>query len=70
MGEFPLALIFVNDPDRFLVATSYFKFTSRFSRDWVLTSAAAVMMLAPVRIIFLVLQRRFIGGLTQGGIKG
>jgi raffinose/stachyose/melibiose transport system permease protein len=69
-GEFPLALIFVNDPDLFPVATSYFKFTSRFSRDWGLTSAAAVMMLAPVLIIFLSLQRRFIEGLTQGGIKG
>ncbi len=69
-GEFPLALIFVNDPDLFPVATSYFKFTSRFSRDWGLTSAAAVMMLAPVLIIFLALQRRFIEGLTQGGIKG
>ncbi len=69
-SEFPLALIFVNDPERFPVATSYFKFTSRFSRDWALTSAAAVMMLAPLLIIFLALQRRFIEGLTQGGIKG
>jgi raffinose/stachyose/melibiose transport system permease protein len=69
-SEFPLALTFVNDPDLFPVATSYFKFTSRFSRDWALTSAGAVMMIAPVLIIFLALQRRFIEGLTQGGIKG
>lgn len=69
-SEFPLALTFVNQPDLFPVATSYFKFTSRFSRDWSLTSAAAVMMLAPVLIIFLALQRRFIEGLAQGGLKG
>jgi raffinose/stachyose/melibiose transport system permease protein len=69
-SEFPLALIFLNDPDLFPVATSYFKFTSRFSRDWGLTSAAAVMMLAPVLLIFLALQRRFIEGITQGGLKG
>jgi len=69
-SEFPLALTFVNDPDLFPVATSYFKFTTRFSRDWALTSAGAVMMIAPVLIIFLALQRRFIEGLTQGGIKG
>ncbi len=69
-SEFPLALTFVNDPDLFPVATSYFKFTTRFSRDWALTSAGAVMMIAPVLIIFLALQRRFIDGLTQGGIKG
>jgi raffinose/stachyose/melibiose transport system permease protein len=69
-SEFPLALTFVNDPNLFPVATSYFKFTSRFSRDWALTSAGAVMMIAPVLFIFLALQRRFIEGLTQGGIKG
>jgi raffinose/stachyose/melibiose transport system permease protein len=69
-SEFQLALIFMNDPKFFTVATSYSKFASRFSRDWALTSAAAVMMIAPILAIFLTLQRRFIDGLTQGGLKG
>jgi raffinose/stachyose/melibiose transport system permease protein len=38
-------------------------------RDWALTSAAALMMIAPVLALFLGLQRRFIEGLTQGGIR-
>jgi raffinose/stachyose/melibiose transport system permease protein len=69
-NEFFLATVFISNPDLFPVATSYYKFTSRFSRDWALTSAAAVMMIAPVLLLFLALQRRFIDGLTQGGIKG
>lgn len=68
-SEFQLALIFMQDPNLFPVTTSYYKFTTRFSRDWALTSAAAVMMIAPILAIFLALQRRFIEGLTQGGIK-
>jgi raffinose/stachyose/melibiose transport system permease protein len=68
-NEFQLALIFINDPNLFPVTTSYYNFTTRFSRDWALTSAAAVMMIAPILAIFLALQRRFIEGLTQGGIK-
>jgi len=68
-SEFQLALIFINDPSLFPVTTSYYNFTTRFSRDWALTSAAAVMMIAPILIIFLALQRRFIEGLTQGGVK-
>jgi raffinose/stachyose/melibiose transport system permease protein len=68
-SEFQLALIFVNDPNLFPVTTSYYAFTSRFSRDWALTSAAAVMMIAPILILFLTLQRRFVEGLVQGGIK-
>jgi len=49
--------------------TSYYNFTQRFGRDWSLTSAGAVMMIAPVLVLFLALQRQFVTGLTQGGIK-
>jgi raffinose/stachyose/melibiose transport system permease protein len=68
-GEFQIALIFVTNPDLFPITTSYWQFTSRFSRDWALTSAAALMMIAPILVLFLSLQRRFIEGLTQGGIR-
>ena len=68
-GEFQIALIFVHDPNFFPVTTSYFAFANRFGRDWALTSAAAVMMIAPVIIFFLAMQRRFVEGLTQGSVK-
>ena len=69
-NEFLMATVFLTDQDLFTVVTSYFNFATRFSRDWGLTSAAALMMIVPVIVIFLALQRRFIEGLTQGGLKG
>lgn len=69
-NEFLLATVFLTEQDLFTVVTSYNNFASRFSRDWTMTSAAALMMILPVIIIFLALQRRFIEGLTQGGLKG
>ncbi len=69
-NEFLLALVFLTDSRLFTVVTSYYNFSTRFSRDWSLTSAAAVMMTAPILVIFLLLQRRFVAGLTQGGLKG
>jgi len=69
-NEFLIATIFLTDQNLFTVVTSYYNFTTRFSRDWGLTSAAAMMMLLPILFIFLSLQRRFIEGLTQGGLKG
>lgn len=69
-NEFLLATVFLTEQSLFTVVTSYYNFTARFSRDWALTSAAAVMMIAPILILFLSLQRRFIAGLTQGGVKG
>ncbi len=69
-NEFLLATVFLTQQDKFTVVTSYYNFTSRFSRDWGLTSAAAMMMIVPIIVIFLSLQRRFVDGLTQGGLKG
>ena len=68
-SEYQLALIFVTDPELFPVTTSYSAFVGRFSRDWGLTSAGAVMLIAPVLLMFLSLQRQFIDGLTAGGVK-
>jgi raffinose/stachyose/melibiose transport system permease protein len=68
-GEFQAALIFLQDDGLMPVTTSYYNFTQRFGRDWALTSAGAVMMIAPVLLVFLTLQRRFVEGLTQGGMK-
>jgi raffinose/stachyose/melibiose transport system permease protein len=69
-NEFLLATVFLTEQELFTVVTSYANFATRFSRDWSLTSAAALMMILPVIAIFLLLQRRFIEGLTQGGLKG
>jgi raffinose/stachyose/melibiose transport system permease protein len=69
-NEFLLATVFLTEQQLFTVVTSYYNFATRFSRDWTMTSAAALMMILPVIVIFLALQRRFIEGLTQGGLKG
>jgi raffinose/stachyose/melibiose transport system permease protein len=69
-NEFLLATVFLTKQQLFTVVTSYYQFQTQFSRDWALTSAAAVMMVFPVIAIFLLLQRRFVEGLTQGGVKG
>ncbi len=69
-NEFVIATVFLTKPELFTIVTSYQNFATRFSRDWGLTSAGAVMMIAPILIIFLLLQRQFIAGLTQGGLKG
>ncbi len=69
-NEFLLATVFLTKSNLFTVVTSYYNFSTTYSRDWGLTSAAAVMMILPLLILFLLLQRSFIEGLTQGGLKG
>ena len=52
------------------MATILFAFQSRFENNFGLVSASAVMMAAPVVILFLFFQKRFIAGLTSGASKG
>lgn len=68
-NEFLFAITFLPGAQLKPVATSLFAFQERFGRDWGLTSAGSVIMMLPVILLFLALQRRFIEGLTQGGLK-
>jgi raffinose/stachyose/melibiose transport system permease protein len=69
-NEFFLAVTFIQDQDLKPVTTSFMAFKGEFTRDWGLTSAAGMIIVLPVVLLFLALQRRFIAGLTAGGLKG
>lgn len=69
-NEFFFAVTFLQDADLKPVSTSFLAFHNQFSQDWGLTSAASILIMLPVVVLFLLLQRRFIDGLTSGGLKG
>lgn len=68
-NEFLFAVTFLHKPEVMTVTISYYNFAGRYGRDWGLTSAAALIMILPVVALFLALQRQFIEGLTEGGLK-
>ncbi|GAA1229716.1 carbohydrate ABC transporter permease [Kitasatospora nipponensis] len=45
-------------------------FQSTFGDDWGATMAASTLFAVPVLIIFLFLQRKAVGGMTAGAVKG
>ena len=69
-NEFLFAVTFLQRDELKPIATSVQSFQTRYSRDWGLTSAASMIMVVPIVILFLLLQRQFIEGLTRGGLKG
>lgn len=69
-NEFLFAVTFLQQPELKPISTSLQAFQGRFQRDWGLTSAASVIMIIPVIILFFSLQRQFIEGLARGGLKG
>ena len=69
-NEFFFAITFIQDNNLKPVTTSFLAFQTNFSQDWGLTRAAAIYIILPIVVLFLILQRRFISGLTAGGLKG
>jgi raffinose/stachyose/melibiose transport system permease protein len=68
-NEFFWAITFIHDPNLRPISTSFLAFQDENSTNWALTSAAALFMVAPVLLLFLLLQRRFVNGLTAGGLR-
>jgi ABC-type glycerol-3-phosphate transport system permease component len=46
------------------------EFATEFDVDWGATMAASVVLTVPIVIVFIAMQRYFVGGLTGGAVKG
>lgn len=68
--EFILAWSFLEDPSRFTLAMALRSMVGQFSTPWSDFSAMSILMSVPIIILFFILQRYLVSGLTVGGVKG
>jgi raffinose/stachyose/melibiose transport system permease protein len=68
-NEFLFATTMLHAPELKTIALSFVAFTAEWETDFAQQSAAGVIVALPVMILFLALQRRFIQGILQGGLK-
>ena len=69
-NSFFVPLVFtLGRPDLRTVAVGMYAFVGQHSTDWILMCAAATMSLLPTMLLFFLLQRLFVEGLT-GAIRG
>jgi multiple sugar transport system permease protein len=69
-SEFGLALVLLDSQRRFTVPLGLFSFQSGYETEWQLVAAASFIGLLPVMLVFVLLQRFFVAGLTAGATKG
>ena len=69
-NEFMLAVTFIQSSGKMPVSTAFFSFQSGYTQNYTLTSAGGLIMVIPVLISFIFLQRRFIEGYTSSGMTG
>ena len=69
-NEFPVALTMLRDPANLTLPLKVVNLVAgRYSVEWNQVMAATLLATVPVAIVFTMLQRYLVGGLTLGGIK-
>lgn len=64
-NDFFVALVFVGDTDRVTLPVAVYSFVGRFSAEWPLIFAAALIALAPVLVVYWLMQRSIMQGFVS-----
>lgn len=62
--------IYLTDSDLYPITRGLIVFESVYGSDWPGLAAAVLMLMIPMAVLFLFLQRYIISGLTSGSVKG
>lgn len=65
-----MALTFLQKAAKLTAVVSFFLLSGQYSSDWGQIMAAALIIVLPVVILFVLLKRRFIEGMAGGSVKG
>jgi raffinose/stachyose/melibiose transport system permease protein len=68
-NDYFLAFVLVNDETKMPVTLALGSFSSRYTQQLNLMSAAAVLVALPVLILYMFFQRQFIQGVMSGALK-
>lgn len=69
-NEFLIATTFLQNRSSSTLVVSFYLLSGQYTSDWGEIMAAALVIVLPVAIFFIVLQQHFIDGMTGGSVKG
>lgn len=69
-NEYMVARVVMTDNSLYTLPVGLTNLAGQFNTAWSQFAAASVLIMIPVMIIFLLLSRFLVGGLTLGGVKG
>ena len=69
-NEFLYAYTFMSETQNYTLPVWLVSFRTFLGTDWGATMAASTLFTLPVLIFFLLVQRRMVGGLTTGAVRG
>lgn len=71
LGDFAISSVILRDPKAYTLPIGLYNLiTDKMGASYTTFAAGAILISVPVAIVFLMLQRNFVTGLTAGGTKG
>ncbi|CAH1190124.1 Diacetylchitobiose uptake system permease protein DasC [Paenibacillus plantiphilus] len=68
--EFPWALTIINDPLKRTLPIALANFQGQYTTQWGIVFAGSLIAIVPIIVLFVLLQRYFVAGITAGAVKG
>jgi len=69
-NEFLISSTFLQSHDQQTAVVRFYTLGGQYSSDWGEIMAAAILIVAPALVFFLLTQRQFIEGMVSGSVKG
>ena len=69
-NEFLIAATFLQKADKVTAVIGFYLLSGQYSSDWGEIMAAALIIVIPVVVLFVAMQKRFIEGMAGGSVKG
>ncbi len=68
-GEVAFASVFMQSEEHYTLPVGMATFVSDFKAEWGLLTASSVVVMVPSAVVFFLVQRHLVAGLTAGGVK-
>lgn len=69
-GDLAYGMTFILDQERRPITAGIFNFIGQYGTKWSYLTAFAVVTIIPVALIFILMQKYIISGMTSGAVKG
>ena len=69
-NNFMIPLFYLGSAKKATVSMAIYSFFGRYNRDWQYVFAALMLVVFPMLLLFIILQKHIIAGMTAGAVKG
>ena len=69
-NDFMMPYLFISSSENFTLIMEVYKGVGQFSNNWTVMLCTMVIVLMPITIFYIIMQKHIIAGITSGAVKG